>query len=178
MSTIDDSVVARFWRKVKKTEGCWRWTGETNGKGYGRIVQERNHKAKNFLAHRVSWIIHYGSIPDGLCVCHKCDIRSCVNPDHLFLGTVKDNAQDMVRKNRNAVFLGERCGSSKCNDSQVIQMREEYANGTIIAKIAKEYNLSFRATAKIVRGETWKHLLARPTALGIQPRGITPKEGV
>lgn len=80
--------------------GCWHWTGDRLPKGYGILVVRASGKDKKRLAHRLSWELAHGPIPDGLFVCHACDNPSCVNPDHLWLGTPKDNAQDMVRKGR------------------------------------------------------------------------------
>lgn len=85
-----------FWARVHKTEGCWFWESTKNHNGYG-IVSRR---AGNTLAHRVAWTLTHGEIQDGLYVCHKCDTPPCVNPDHLFLGTQKDNVQDMIKKGR------------------------------------------------------------------------------
>jgi hypothetical protein len=87
----------RFWSKVRKTEGCWEWTAGTYRKGYGKFSVARSTNAQ---AHRVSWQMGSGPIPDGLFVCHHCDNPSCVRPDHLFLGTNRDNVRDCVQKGR------------------------------------------------------------------------------
>lgn len=90
----------RFIEKVEKIPiaGCWLWIGTVNYWGYGHFY-ELNPK-KIVKAHRKSYELYKGPIPDGMCVCHKCDVRSCVNPDHLFLGTHKDNVHDMINKGR------------------------------------------------------------------------------
>ena len=87
----------RFWRHVKKSDGCWEWTAGNNGHGYGWATRYRQ---LSVAAHRFSWEMHFGPIPPGLIVCHHCDNPPCVRPDHLFVGTYKDNMQDCVRKGR------------------------------------------------------------------------------
>lgn len=95
------SFVDRFWSKVNKTSNCWLWTGVTRGMGYGMVALRRvDGKQPREMAHRLSWQLANGPIPDGLLVLHRCDVPACVNPEHLFLGTTKDNAQDALRKGR------------------------------------------------------------------------------
>lgn len=94
---INGPLDVRFWAKVDKSTDCWEWMGNIKeDSGYGSI---KNGNTMDY-AHRVSWTLHFGTIPKGLCVLHKCDNRRCVNPNHLFLGTYKDNVQDMIKKGR------------------------------------------------------------------------------
>lgn len=87
----------KFWKSVNKTPECWEWIGPLVSGRYGNAI----YKLKAFLAHRLSWILHFGEIPEGMVVCHKCDNIKCVNPDHLFIGTQGDNVRDMFAKGRN-----------------------------------------------------------------------------
>lgn len=98
------SLEERFWARVRKTESCWVWKGATCGpSGYGRIARGRRgefHKKNSALVHRLSWELHNGPIPEGLLVLHRCDNPPCIRPDHLFLGTAKDNSDDKCAKGR------------------------------------------------------------------------------
>ena len=97
MQGPEDATQKRFFSKVNKTESCWLWVGAQNGKGYGRFGVNR----KVVSAHRYSYETFNGPITDGMIVCHTCDVRHCVNPEHLWLGTVADNNKDMFDKGRN-----------------------------------------------------------------------------
>lgn len=114
--------------------GCWLYTGYSGGDGYGRV---RIAGRGRILVHRIAYEAYYGVIPDKLCVLHKCDVRSCMNPEHLFLGTYEDNNQDRANKNRSA--LGERSGKAKLSDEQVIKIRE---SAMPYKQLADLYNVS------------------------------------
>ena len=89
-------VEIRFWKYIRKTDFCWEWIGYKDKNGYGRISKKRRF----FSVHRISWELHNGKIPDGLCVLHSCDNPSCVNPDHLFLGSFQNNSNDCALRIR------------------------------------------------------------------------------
>ncbi len=96
---FQESDLKRFWPKVERSDGCWLWKAGKNLQGYGMICMKK-HGMTHLSAHKFSWLLHHGPIPIGLCVLHKCDTPACVNPDHLWLGTHKDNSEDMVIKGR------------------------------------------------------------------------------
>ncbi len=99
-----ESLEERFWRYVQKTDGCWLWTASLSGKP-GNAYGSLHNEGKMEKAHRISWTIHNGKIPEGIFVLHKCDNPVCINPSHLFLGTQFDNMRDMVSKGRGGGFL-------------------------------------------------------------------------
>ena len=150
----DQALWDRFLKYVTYTPDCWIWTGgqsHSASMAYGafRIGD------KVLAAHRVSYALHKGPIPHGMCVCHHCDNPLCVNPEHLFLGTIKDNNQDATRKGRNP--HGERHGLSKLNEIQVKQIIK--LKGILpVRKIAPMYNVSQTSINNIHRNRTWKHI--------------------
>lgn len=141
----------RFWRKVRKTEGCWLWTGAITGFGYG-VLGRGGEGAGNVLAHRLSWELHNGAVPPNLFVLHRCDNPLCVRPDHLFLGTKQDNALDCVRKGRN--------GPAKLIAAKVTEMRRLYAGTNLTcAEIGARYGVASVTAWKAITGLTWGHVL-------------------
>jgi hypothetical protein len=134
----------------ESNSGCWLWIGAAINKGYGRIRCSGIPK----LAHRVAWELYRGEIPKALCVLHRCDTKLCVRPDHLFLGTVRDNNLDMVEKGRAMMsHCGERNGSAKLTANQVRQIRG--AAGTQ-RSIGKQFGVHQTAISKIRNNQRWK----------------------
>ncbi len=146
-----------FWSHVNYLSDCWEWTGAvTTEWGYGRL----RYSGHDFTAHRCSYEYAYGVIPDGLFVLHKCDNPPCVKPTHLFLGTAKDNTQDMLAKGR-AARIGARGmanRTAKLTDSTVIEMRERYARGERVADLAAEVGIIDSYARLIIKGKAWAHV--------------------
>lgn len=131
--------------------GCWIWLGIIDGPGYG-IVSIKRRSTK---AHRFSWELHRGPIPDGLCVCHVCDNRLCINPDHLFLGTKLDNCRDMYSKGRNVNNSGVKHWHAKITEAQARKIKRSRLLGHVLMK---RYGLSKAQISAIRTGRSWKHI--------------------
>lgn len=157
MAEYDSKTVARFWAKVDKNgpNGCWDWTG-TGFRGYG-LFTARTGRSKR--AHRFSWEVTNGEIPQGLRVLHRCDRRSCVNPSHLWLGTDADNSADMVAKKRQA--KGERQGNSSLSEQQILEIRLSLDSTEIEAR---KHGVNQATISKIRRRESWTHVVGDTAA--------------
>jgi HNH endonuclease len=130
--------------------GCWIWKGAKHRQGYGNIA----YRCRAQLVHRVSWVIYKGKIPKGIKVCHKCDITSCCNPHHLFLGTQKDNVYDAVEKGKfDQRKLGKR--RNKLNWDQVQEVKKLNAQGMSRQKIQEKFQVGQTCIAKILQGVSW-----------------------
>lgn len=153
----------RFFEKVDKLDDCWIWKGAIRGKsGYGCIRVKR----KLIGAHRLSWIIHYGEIPEGILVCHTCDNRKCVNPEHLFLGTQKVNIQDALKKGRLKIPEGVRFEQGHIPKTSLIQDRVEAKKlknsvinrKTSLKKLAEELNYPYQLLRDISCNRVFKNI--------------------
>lgn len=145
-----------FYYSGKRPDGCWLWTGATFGKdGYGAI----GVGGKTIGAHSYSYIIHKGPVPRGMHVCHSCDVRSCVNPDHLFLGTPKDNFDDMVVKGRFNVAVGDKNGHTKVKDADIPEIFR-LAETMSQSEIAKRFGISQPHVSGILSGRAKSRKLA------------------
>lgn len=134
--------------------GCWLWTLCASPRGYGRLGPLRKYGDQ--LAHRLSYRAFRGDFDVALCVLHKCDTPPCVNPDHLFLGTRRDNLEDMTSKGRRAI--GARNGAAKLTDELVRKVRLLRAEGWTHERIAAAMGVSRRAIGVVASGEAWRHV--------------------
>lgn len=147
-----EQAVASFWARVVRTDNdddCWLWTGGKNDRGYGSLRWMHKSACR---ANRVSYEIAHGKFPDELFVLHSCDNPQCVNPRHLFLGTAQDNADDMVKKDRQYRPVGELNRRAKLSDAQVIEVRNLYdAGGVTQQAIASMFGVERTTIGGIVR---------------------------
>lgn len=156
---MDQKLVDAFNAKydVDTQTGCWLWTASTAGRGYGQIKLPRTRR--QIYAHRLSYLIHRGDIPDGMMVCHRCDTPRCVNPAHLFLESGKANLQDMKAKDRH--LRGERNEQSKLTEADVDHIHDLREAGLSTYKIAAQFPVSQMTVARILRGLRWEHVYKR-----------------
>lgn len=148
-----DAIKNLFWSNVLKTESCWIYNKKPNSRGYGNIGLGNS---KQTSAHRFSYEIHFGSIPSLLFVCHTCDNRMCVNPEHLFLGTHQENVTDMVQKKRNV--KGENHWSNRLTEKQVKEIKYMLKNNINYKIISNRYGVSHHTIFDIKRNKSWKHI--------------------
>lgn len=153
------SLKERFWSKVDKSGDCWLWIASVNNTGYGEFGIGR----KVVKAHRVAYELVVGKIPSKMCVLHRCDNPPCVNPTHLFIGTLKDNAVDMTKKGRRykPYNKGSKHGNAKLTEESVMEMRKLYPNASTLKEylvIGKKYGVSRRTVARALRSESWNHI--------------------
>lgn len=145
----------RFWKSVTVGDGCWTWIGVKTPGGYGRL----KHQGKQIAAHRVSWMIHNGPVPDGMFVLHRCDNRPCVRPEHLFLGTKADNNIDMLDKGRHDPNRGESNGQSKLTSALVLALRADRGTGLYTQQqLAIKYGVRQSAVNNIIHRKRWNHI--------------------
>lgn len=161
MTTLNwrKSLADRLWRNVTKTDGCWLWTGYTDKDGYGTF---RRREGGLYRAHRVSYELHCGPIPDGMIVCHHCDTPACVRPEHLWLGTHDENAKDRNKKGRHHPTgpknpqRGEARHNARLDSDLVKRIRLEA--GLSQRDLAKKYGVSLSTIQNVISHKTWRHI--------------------
>jgi hypothetical protein len=176
---VDEKTLARFLAKVdKRADGCWLWTG-VRTRGYGRLTLG-TRKDGSAYAHRLSYEHFVGPIANGICVCHRCDVPACVNPEHLFLGTHAENMADMAAKGRHysltkpdrvargdrhasrtspaLIARGERCRTAKVTAQIVREIRAMCAGGMAQNVVAKRFGVRATLVNSVVHRKSWKHI--------------------
>lgn len=147
--------IARFWSKVKKSDspdGCWEWTAGKSDDGYGGFKVRLNGVQKHCRAHRLSFELATGDKPNDFFVCHSCDNRGCVNPNHLWLGSNKDNIADAAKK-------GRMRNHKKLDEESVVEIRLMVASGCSRKVIAEKFGVGHPQLSSIVTRRAWKHVL-------------------
>lgn len=161
---------ARFWERIDRSTpgGCWPWNRGKFPQGYGAISVD----GKLRYAHRVSYELINGPIPDGLFVCHKCDNPPCVNPEHLYLGDVKRNSGDAAKRGRYRV--AENAPNARYTNADILKIRELYATGRYsYMDLCKLFGIPSRArVSEIVLGKNWKSLLPATIESPLLPAGM------
>lgn len=150
MATAND-LKERLEARTDKSGDCWVWNGAKNMHGYGVL----RHEQKNYLAHRAAWMVERGPIPNGLCVCHRCDAPACINPDHLFLGTHADNMHDMIAKGRarHSSPSGSKSPHAKLTDEAVSEIRARAASQPALAR---RFGVNVTTVQRVQYGHTWR----------------------
>jgi hypothetical protein len=177
---VRKALALRFWSKVNKNGPtpshmqhlgpCWVWIGSSDGKGYGGI-RDAGRRGRLLKAHRVSWSMHSGRLTDWMIVCHRCDNPACVRPEHLFVGTQRDNVLDAVSKGRTPakmyperVVRGERHRSAKLTQAQVDEIRSLHGEGVRQVELAKRFGVTQANISSLLNGKSWRGMVkASPT---------------
>lgn len=155
------TIQQRFESKFVKTPGCWEWRAGKFSNGYGQFWAYGTQVG----AHCMAYELYVGPIPDGMMVCHTCDQKACVNPNHLFIGTGTDNMQDMIRKGRQGQRgwwlrvrenkQGARNAAAKLTNGQVLKIREDRRTQQVIAA---DYGIKQAQVSRIKLRQSWSHV--------------------
>lgn len=149
---------------TRTKDNCWEITSHVTSVGLGYAQIER--KGRRLRSNRWAWEKNFGPIPEGFYVCHTCDNPACINPDHLFLGTPRDNSEDMVRKGRVARQIGSTNGAAKLTEEDIPQIRALHENGLSQRKIATMFLVSQRTIGRILNHQTWRHIDGKKSSKG------------
>jgi len=148
------TIETRLLSWTDKTDSCWLWRGYRDRNGYGQLTINKQTRK----SHRVSWEIFRGPIPADKCVLHKCDVGSCINPDHLYLGTKADNTRDALERNRLRPPVGERNWRCKLTEKRVTEIRKLRASGMMLKHLEKKFGISNGQISQIANHKAWKHV--------------------
>ncbi|MCP4487836.1 MAG: hypothetical protein GY820_11040 [Gammaproteobacteria bacterium] len=146
----------RFWAYVDKSGDCWEWQASKSQRGYGQFSATVGGRLRNMRAHRLAYIWSGNDLQDDDILCHTCDNPSCVNPDHLFVGTHQDNMADKVAKERQA--KGEDIAVSILTEAQVHEIRRRFASGESGPTIADDFGVTKQCVYSIAKRKTWRHI--------------------
>jgi hypothetical protein len=168
----------RLWKLLDRSgdNGCWLFVGYRNAHGYGVITipnVSKGHSRRAWLTHRVAWMLKHGRIPDELSVLHRCHVRACCNPAHLYLGTQQDNMRDATlagsmkrgAEKRAGTLTGERSPNAKLTDAAVTEIRQLYATGMSRVRyheLAETYGVSRSTISSVGAGKGWPHIPTPP----------------
>ena len=147
---MDEGLAERLWARVDKTGSCWLWLGCRQRTGYGRIAS----RGKVLRTHRVAYELCVGTIPAGLSVCHHCDVRHCLRPEHLYVATHAQN----LRKHPERAPRGERNSHAKLTEADVIAIRRAARSGTPRRELRERYGVAKSSLRALITGQTWKHI--------------------
>lgn len=163
MQTIEE----RFWAKINKNGPvpphlpelgpCWMWTGSVFEKrgGYGQFAVKHGVVVR---AHRFSWELHFGPIPEGVWILHRCDVRRCCRPDHLFSGNGQSNSDDMKSKGRERKAIGVENGKSFLDEDTIRLIRHEHEHGLGYKRLSFRFGISPSHAREIVKRHIWNHV--------------------
>lgn len=169
VESLDEGVRERFWAKVERgaPDECWPWTAAKNSRGYGLL----GVAGRVLSAHRLAYIMHSGAdIPRDRLIRHTCHRRECVNAAHLRLGTIADNARDMVDAGRSS--LGIRNGKSKMTPAKVLEVRRRIANGETFSAVARDFDIHAVTARDIALRRLWRHVQEAPANDNAEPRMV------
>lgn len=148
------SDLCHFGHSVQKADGCWQWLGSKDKDGYGTIKLRGRRVRK---AHRLSYELHKGEIPEGMQVCHSCDNPECANPSHLFIGTTQDNKNDSIAKGRH-IKGTDLYWKVKLSEADVVAIRRAQGSGVTSYQLAEKYGVNAVSIQYIWKRRTWKHI--------------------
>lgn len=156
--TVECSIKCKILNRHKVVDGCWIWQGKLNNSGYGCFSELINEEKQELRSHRESYKIFKGEIPEGMLVCHTCDNPACCNPEHLWLGTNKENQQDSLKKGRRLNSKQRAIVAGKMTEEEVQELRELYKNGISRKELQEKFKLSQSHVTGIINYKYWAHV--------------------